>query len=50
MTTETQRPMGALLRPAAVLFSVLAVLTSAGAVESGENGQRIAALLLNELK
>jgi outer membrane protein assembly factor BamC len=30
--------------------SVLAVLTSAGAVESGENGQRIAALLLNELK
>jgi outer membrane protein assembly factor BamC len=30
--------------------SVLAVLTSAGAVESGENGQRIAALLLGELK
>jgi outer membrane protein assembly factor BamC len=30
--------------------SALAVLTSAGAVESGENGQRIAALLLNELK
>lgn len=30
MTTATQRPMGALLRPAAVLFSVLAVLTGMG--------------------
>ena len=30
MTTETQLPMGALLRPAAVLFSALAVLTGMG--------------------
>ena len=30
--------------------SVLAVLTSAGAVEVGENGQRIAAMLVNELR
>lgn len=30
--------------------SAVAVLTSAGAAESGENGQRIATLLLNELR
>ena len=30
--------------------SMLAVLTSAGAAEVGENGQRITALLVNELR